>query len=276
MSAPPTPSRRRKRRSSPAQPEAILARRCNPLQRGNPCTCCLDDLIANNAQATRLSISPRGDGGHRFLSKHLVNHTGSIPYGINDCETPTRIGENGLMVSEMAWLHTHMQKHTAECASNEVSENIVRLHNSASSTADNTQRALSLVAEAAHVIREIEERAAAVEAHSQALLSDNMAQLQAAKERIKFLENDRKTAEICIRAFEANYNGSGRFPHESRGGKSVIRRDAGRKVCGGPRKPREHSHRSKRRSVLSSSQNDGSLLLKARGRLRAICECLRG
>src|SRR6516225_3475060 len=246
------------------------------LQRHNPCTSCFDNLIGNNAQAPGLSISPRCDGSRPFFSKHLVNHTGSIRCGINDCETPGRIGENGLMVSEMAWLHTHMQEHMAECASNEAGENVVRLHNSSSSTGDGTQRALSLVAEAAHVIREIEERAAAVEAHSEALLSDTMAQLQAAKERIKFLENDRKTAEICIRAFEANYNGSGRFPHESRGGKSVIRRDAGRKVCGGPRKPREHSHRSKRRSVLSSSQNDGSLLLKARGRLRAICECLRG
>ena len=107
------------------------------------------------------------------------------------------------MVSEMAWLHTHMQKHTAECASNEAGENVVRLRNSSSSTPDNTQRALSLVAEAAHVIREIEERAVAVEAHSEALLSDAMAQLQAAEERIKFLESDRKTAEICIRAFEA-------------------------------------------------------------------------
>jgi len=183
------------------------------------------------------------------------------------------------MVSEMAWLHTHMQKHTAECASNEVSENIVRLHNSASSTADNTQRALSLVAEAAHVIREIEERAAAVEAHSQALLSDNMAQLQAAKERIKFLENDRKTAEICIRAFEAKVEEIQTImaQADSRMRAAEERLSyAGRKVCGGPRKPREHSHRSKRRSVLSSSQNDGSLLLKARGRLRAICECLRG
>jgi len=107
------------------------------------------------------------------------------------------------MVSEMAWLHTHMQEHMAERASNEAGENVVRLRNSSSSTADSTQRALSLVAEAAHVIREIEEHAAAVEAHSEALLSDAMAQLQAAEERIKFLENDRKTAEICIRAFEA-------------------------------------------------------------------------
>lgn len=107
------------------------------------------------------------------------------------------------MVSEMAWLHAQMQKRMAECASNEASENVVRLHDSSSSTADNTQRALSLVAEAAHVIREIEERAAAVEAHSQALLSDTMAQLQAAKERIMLLESDRERAEICIRAFEA-------------------------------------------------------------------------
>ena len=107
------------------------------------------------------------------------------------------------MVSEMAWLHTHMQEHMAECASNEAGENVVRLHNSSSSTGDGTQRALSLVAEAAHVIREIEERAAAVEAHSEALLSDTMAQLEAAIERIKFLETERKTAEICIRAFEA-------------------------------------------------------------------------
>jgi chromosome segregation ATPase len=103
------------------------------------------------------------------------------------------------MVREMAWLHTRMHEHIAECASNDIRENVARLRNSSSSTADDTQRALSLVAEAAHIIRE----AAAVEAHNEALLTDTMAQLQAAKERIEFLESDRKAAETRIRAFEA-------------------------------------------------------------------------
>jgi chromosome segregation ATPase len=103
------------------------------------------------------------------------------------------------MVREMAWLHTHMHEHIAECASNDIRENAALLRNSSSSTADDTQRALSLVAEAARIIRE----AAAVEAHNEALLTDTMAQLQAAKERIDFLESDSKAAETRIRAFEA-------------------------------------------------------------------------
>jgi chromosome segregation ATPase len=107
------------------------------------------------------------------------------------------------MTIGMPWLHTHKQKQMAECASNEVGENVVRLHSSSSSTIDGTQRALSVIAEAAHVIREREDRAAAVEADSEALLSDTMAQLQAAEERIKLLETDCKAAETYIRTFEA-------------------------------------------------------------------------
>ena len=86
--------------------------------------------------------------------------------------------------------------------SSDPSEKVVRLRISRGSTSEHTQRALSLISDAAQLISDMEERAIALQAHSDALLADAIEKLKAADERINFLESERKAAKTHIRETE--------------------------------------------------------------------------
>jgi len=106
------------------------------------------------------------------------------------------------MADEMEWLRNHMQSYMADWTSSDPSEKVVRLRISRGSTSEHTQRALSLISDAAQLISDMEERAIALQAHSDALLADAIEKLKAADERINFLESERKAAKTHIREAE--------------------------------------------------------------------------
>ena len=106
------------------------------------------------------------------------------------------------MADEMEWLRNHMQSYMADWTSSDPSEKVVRLRISRGSTSEHTQRALSLISDAAQLISDMEERAIALQAHSDALLADAIEKLKAADERINFLESERKAAKTHIRETE--------------------------------------------------------------------------
>ena len=63
------------------------------------------------------------------------------------------------MADEMEWLRNHMQSYMADWTSSDPSEKVVRLRISRGSTSEHTQRALSLISDAAQLISDMEERA---------------------------------------------------------------------------------------------------------------------
>ena len=71
------------------------------------------------------------------------------------------------MADEMEWLRNHMQSYMADWTSSDPSEKVVRLRISRGSTSEHTQRALSLISDAAQLISDMEERAIALQAHSE-------------------------------------------------------------------------------------------------------------
>jgi chromosome segregation ATPase len=106
------------------------------------------------------------------------------------------------MADEMEWLRNHMQSYMADCAPGEASEKVVRLRISRSPAVEHTQRALSLISDAAQVISDMEERATALQARSEALLANAIEKPKAAEERISFLEGEQKAAKTRIRETE--------------------------------------------------------------------------
>jgi phage shock protein A len=106
------------------------------------------------------------------------------------------------MAEEMEWLRNYMQSYMADCAPREASEKVVRLRIVRSSASEHTQRALSLISDAAQVISDMEEGALAVQARNEALLAEAIEKLNAAEERINFLESERKAAKTHIRETE--------------------------------------------------------------------------
>ena len=69
------------------------------------------------------------------------------------------------MADEMEWLRNHMQSYMADWTSSDPSEKVVRLRISRGSTSEHTQRALSLISDAAQLISDMEERAIALQEH---------------------------------------------------------------------------------------------------------------
>jgi len=104
----------------------------------------------------------------------------------------------------MNWLREHMRDHIANSASIDSPENILKFPRDAPASSRNgASAALGLVAQAAEVIRSIEDRAVLTEARAKNLAESAIEKLKFAEARIQSAETARRAAEEVLRKVSA-------------------------------------------------------------------------
>jgi len=102
-------------------------------------------------------------------------------------------------MDDLEWLQKHMRDHLTKSARGERSERVLRFPGAPPATAGKDGRAaLSLVYQAAEVVRSIEDRANEVESRARSLAEEAIEQLRSAEQRIEELETKQRTAEAYI------------------------------------------------------------------------------
>lgn len=102
------------------------------------------------------------------------------------------------MMEDLDWLQKHMRDHLSKSARNERSDRILRFPGPPPAAGRDGRSALSLVYQAAEVVRSIEDRANEVEHRARSLAEEAVEQLQLAEKRIQELEAKQQAAEACI------------------------------------------------------------------------------
>lgn len=99
----------------------------------------------------------------------------------------------------MAWLRKNMRDHVASSRSVDPEKKVLKFPSALPrSESDESDAAVALVYQAAEAIRGIEDRATASEARAQGLVQDAAEKLQAAENRIRVLEVERRAAHASL------------------------------------------------------------------------------
>jgi chromosome segregation ATPase len=102
-------------------------------------------------------------------------------------------------MDDLDWLQKHMRDHLTKSARGERSERVLRFPGAPPIAAGRDGRAaLSLVYQAAEVVRSIEDRANEVESRARSLAEEAIEQLRLAEKRIEELEAKQQAAEAYI------------------------------------------------------------------------------
>ncbi len=109
------------------------------------------------------------------------------------------LADQGPIMEDLDWLQKHMRDHLSKSARNERGDRVLRFPGAPPSAAARDGRtALSLVYQAAEVVRSIEDRANEVESRARSLAEEAIEQLRLAEQRIEELETKQRAAETCI------------------------------------------------------------------------------